>query len=139
MSVNAEGALWSLSEMKYVRRFNTLVQTMLPELNAPERFYAKWAAAEITFVAQKSPLHRKCLKDRHPSANSNIDDAPILFAEYKVIKTRYLFRIFEAVEKRYFYARTMEIFLTQLICLKTKLKNWVKSSCIINVLQNKYF
>ena len=75
VSVNVEGALWSLSEMKYVRRFNTFMQIMLLELNAPGRFCAKWAAAEIMFVAQKSPLHRKCLKDRHPSANSNIDGA----------------------------------------------------------------
>ena len=56
--------------MKYVRRFNTLVQIMLLWKTARWKNYAKWAAAEITFVAQKSP--RKCLKDRHPSANSNI-------------------------------------------------------------------
>ena len=89
------------------------------------------AADEIMFVAQKSPLHRKCLKDRHPSANSNIDEAPSLYAENKVIKILHLFRILESVAKRYFYARTMEMFSTQLICLKTNLKNWVKFSCII--------
>ena len=83
---------------------------MLPELNAPETFCAKWAAAEIISVAQKSPLLRKCLKDRHPSANLNIDGARSKcwsdFSEVKVMETSNLFRTSEWSG----FMKTIEIF-----------------------------
>ena len=66
VSVNVEPVWWSLSEMKYVRRLNSLVQIMLLRKNGPQWINAKWAADEILVVALKCLFTPKVLERSSP-------------------------------------------------------------------------